>query len=227
MGFFPALVILCFYNKVPISPQHVWLPGTYSHIHRAAHRPGRVPQHLVVTQEVHERRLSDTCKGTQRTTPVSRATARQRGPEKRFAANARDPTAGSRGHPSFQAAAHCACAPATGRGHGRGGGAPAPRCARAHRAEGGEGGTHSPESPNTSTLTLSRAAILAYLATTPARTAFSRCAQAIRWLLERAARRSLPIGTAPTWAGPSGALRGRDWLARTSGRLSDASVAQW
>lgn len=79
MGFFPALVILCFYNKVPISPQHVWLPGTYSHIHRAAHRPGRVPQHLVVTQEVHERRLSDTCKGTQRTTPVSRATARQRG----------------------------------------------------------------------------------------------------------------------------------------------------
>lgn len=150
-----------------------------------------------------------------------------KGPEKRFAANARDPTAGSRGHPSFQAAAHCACAPAAGGGHGRGGGAPAPRCARAHRAEGGEGGTHSPESPNTSTLTLSRAAILAYLATTPARTAFSRCAQAIRWLLERAARRSLPIGTAPTWAGPSGALRGRDWLARTSGRLSDASVAQW
>lgn len=52
-------------------------------------------------------------------------------------------------------------------------GAPQPRAVRArilHRAGGGERGTHSPESPNTSTLTLSRAAILVYLATTPART---------------------------------------------------------
>lgn len=40
--------------------------GTYSHIHRAAHCPGRVPQHLVVAQEVNERRLSDTCKCTER-----------------------------------------------------------------------------------------------------------------------------------------------------------------
>lgn len=38
---------------------------TYSNIHRAAHCPGRVSQHLVLAQEVNKRRLSDTCKCTQ------------------------------------------------------------------------------------------------------------------------------------------------------------------
>lgn len=66
---------------------------------------------------------------------------------------------------------------------GGGGCATPPALTVRARKERGEG--HSPESPNTSTLTLSKAAILLYLATTPETTSFPRRRQWQRTLLTR------------------------------------------